>query len=104
MTITHAIYPGTFILNALFRVIVGSSTMAESIKNLTFVGATISPVVTALSSDLIVLKFTFVSSAVRPLKCALAVKKTVPKFTLVLVTVFEDASALAVINFANLKR
>jgi hypothetical protein len=103
VAITHAINPGTFILDALLRVIVGSSTMAESIENLTFVGAAISPVVTALSSDLIVFKFTFVSGAIGPLKGAFAIKKAMLKFTLVLVTVFEDTSALAVIHFANLK-
>ena len=102
-SVAHSIDPGALVFDAFFWVVVNSSAVAKSVQNLTFVGASVCPVVASLSGDLIILEFAFVCGAVSPLKGAFSVKKAVVEFTFVFVAVFEDAGALAVVDFADLR-
>ena len=64
--VPHAVLPMAVVLNALTLVDVLSFTVAETIQNITLVGALIRPSVRALASDFILLEFTAVDRSICP--------------------------------------
>ena len=78
--------------------------MTQTIKNLTFVCAAISPLVWTLSCNLILIEFTFVDSSICPSECTFAVKETMAQFTFKFMTILENASALSMEHFTNLAK
>ena len=91
------------ILDAFFLIDVLALTMSEAILDLSFIGGLIWPLVTADAGDFIASELASVRSAVGPAELALAMEKPVLDITLVGVAIPELASALAMVNFTDLK-
>lgn len=81
--------------------------MAESIFDLSFVGATIWPFVATLSCDAIILKLASIHNTVGPSKSALPAQKSIIKIAFIGVTIFEGDFCWAIqafpIDFAVLR-
>ena len=100
---THSILPVAIVFYTLALVDVLAFTMAQTIQNITLVSALIGPGVSALAGDLVFFKLTAVDRAIGPLKDTAAPKKSQTQLTFVLVPIFELASTVTVVNFADLK-
>ena len=100
---SHSVLPVAVVLNALSLVDVLSLTVAETIQNITLVGALIWPGVRALTSDFILLKFTAVNCSIYPFEDSASPKEAILELALVLMAVLEIASTVSVVHFAYLK-
>lgn len=100
---SHSIEPLALILDAFFGIDVLALAVSEAILDLSFIGGAIWPLVTADTSDFIASELASVRSAVGPAELALAMEEPVLDITLVGVAIPELASALAMVNFTDLK-
>ena len=103
LSMPHSVEPLALILDTFFGIDVLTYAMSEAILDLSFVGGTIWPLITAGTRDFVASELASVRSAICPAELALAVEESVPELTLVGVAIPELASALAMVNFTNLK-
>lgn len=94
--------PLALVYNTLLLVSVGAPSLSESIDNLPFVEAGVSPVVSSVAGYFVLSELALVAGAVGPDELAFAVEEAVLHFSLECVTLAEFASALAMIHLANL--
>ena len=104
MAVTHSILPVAIVLDTLALVDVFAFTVAQTVQNVTLVGALVRPGVSAFAGDLVFFKLTAVDRAISPLKDSAAPKQTQTQLALVLVPIFECASTVTVVDFADLKK
>ena len=104
MAMAHAVLPVALVLNTFFLVDVGTLAVAQTVQNVTLVGASIWPGVAALAADLVLLELAAVDSAVSPLEDATTREQTECKFALVLVAVLELARTVAMVHVADLEK
>ena len=102
MSVSHSVLPMAIVFYAFALIYVLAFAVAQSIENVSFVGALVRPGICTLSSDLVLLELTTVDGAIGPLKDTTAPEKTKTQFTLVLVSIFELACTVTVIHFADL--
>ena len=95
--------PLALIDHAFLGVGVGALAVTEPVDDLALVEAAVSPVVPAIPCDLVLPELTLVLSAILPYKLSLAMQETMLHFTLENVTLAEFTSALAVVDFTDLK-
>ena len=102
MAVTHSILPVTIVLDTLALVDVLAFTVAQTVQNVTLVVALVRPGVSALAGDFVFFKLTAVDGAISPLKDTAAPKQSQTQFALVFVPIFELASTVTVVHFADL--
>ena len=99
---SHAVDPLALVLNTLLGIDILSFAVSETISHLSVIGGAIRPLVTADTSNLIGVEFTFVNCAISPSEEALAVEEPVFELTLVGVAIAELASAVSMVDLADL--
>ena len=95
--------PLTLIDDAFLGVSVSALAVAEPVDDLALVETAVGPVIPAIPCDLVLPELTLVLSAILPYKLSLAMQETMLHFTLENVTLAEFTSALAVVDFTDLK-
>jgi hypothetical protein len=101
---TESAEPLTLVDDAFLGVSVGAAAMSKTVNDLALIIGAISPVIAAVSCDLVLSELALVLGAIVPQEFALAMQKTVLHFTLEGVALPELAGALSMIDLAYLNK
>ena len=103
LAVSETVDPLALVLDAFFRVDVLAFAVAKAVFYLSLIGRSIRPAVTADTRNLVVLELSLVLSAISPLEGPIfAVKQAVLHLAAVSVAIAELASALSMVDLADL--
>lgn len=102
VAVSHSVEPCPVVLHAFLRIDVLALAVAESIEHISLVSAAIGPGVVSSASYLVFLEIAFVDRPISPFERSPPVEEPPPELSLVLMTIFELASSLPVVDVANL--
>jgi hypothetical protein len=102
--VPHAINPFSLVFNTFLLVDVLALAMSEPILDLAVIGWAIWPPVAADTGDLVAVELALVHGLVSPVELPLAMQKAVLELTLVRMAISKLAGALAMVDFADLKK
>ena len=99
----HLVPPKLAFIKVARSVSVLALAVAESIEHVPLVSTAIGPGVVSSASYLVLLEIAFVDRPIRPFERTTPVEESPPELSFVLMTVFELASSLPVVDVANLE-